>query len=103
MLEENCGCEKDHEMAKPIMLEYIATTRALHLWFHGAHNVTRGAGFAGDHVHIYGEIYTNVQDDIDGLIEKAVGLFEDEMLACPSAITTRAAEIIKDYPLKMRI
>ena len=98
MLEENCGCEKDHEMAKPTMLEYIATTRALHLWFHGAHNVTRGAGFAGDHVHIYGEIYTNVQDDIDGLIEKAIGLFEDEMLACPTAITTRAAEILKEYP-----
>jgi len=97
-IEEHCGCDADHEKAKPIMSEYIATTRALHLWFHGAHNVTRGVGFAGDHVHIYGEIYTNIQDDIDGLIEKAVGLFNDEMLACPTAITARAAEVLKEYP-----
>ncbi len=97
-IDEHCGCDADHEKAKPVMSEYIATTRALHLWFHGAHNVTRGAGFAGDHVHIYGEIYSKIQDDIDGLIEKAVGLFEDEMLACPTAITVRAGEILKDYP-----
>ena len=97
-IEEHCGCDADHEKAKPIMSEYIATTRALHLWLHGAHNVTRGAGFAGDHVHIYGVMYTQIQQDIDGLLEKAVGIFEDEELACPTGITQRAAEILADYP-----
>ena len=97
-IQEHCGCDSDHEKAKPVMSEYIATTRALHLWLHGAHNVTRGAGFAGDHVHIYGVMYTQIQQDIDGLIEKAVGIFEDENLACPTNITTRAAEILSEYP-----
>lgn len=97
-INENCGCEADHEEAKPIMAEYIATTRALHLWLHGAHNVTRGAGFAGDHMHIYGVMYTQIQEDIDGLLEKAVGIFEDEELACPTGVTVRAAEILSEYP-----
>lgn len=97
-INEHCGCDADHEKAKPIMAEYIATTRALHLWFHGAHNVTRGAGFSGDHVVLYGTMYSQIQDDIDGLIEKAVGIFEDEGLACPTAITARASEILKGYP-----
>ena len=97
-MNENCGCDADLEKAKPTMFEYVATTRALHLWLHGAHNVTRGAGFAGDHVHIYGEMYTQIQQDIDGLIEKAVGIFEDETLACPTGITVRAAEILAEYP-----
>ena len=102
-LEEHCGCDADHEKAKPIMAEYIATTRALHLWFHGAHNVTRGAGFSGDHVFLYGKIYAQIQDDIDGLIEKAVGVFEDEELACPTSITVRAAEILNEYPSPSRM
>ena len=97
-IREHCGCDADLESAKPVMAEYIATTRALHLWFHGAHNVTKGAGFAGDHVELYGRMYLQIQSDIDGLIEKAVGLLEDEELACPTAITPRAAEILKDYP-----
>ena len=102
-MNEHCGCDADHEKAKPVRSEYIATTRALHLWLHGAHNVTRGAGFAGDHVHIYGEMYAQIQQDIDGLIEKAVGIFEDEDLACPSSITHRAAEILRDYPSPSRM
>jgi hypothetical protein len=97
-VKESCGCDADMETAKPVMAEYIATTRALHLWFHGAHNVTRGSGFAGDHMLLYGTIYVRVQDDIDGLIEKAVGLLEDESLGCPKSITTRAAEILQGYP-----
>ena len=102
-INENCGCEADHEEAKPVMAEYIATTRALHLWLHGAHNVTRGAGFAGDHVHLYGTMYSQIQGDIDGLIEKAVGIFEDEELACPTGITIRAAEILSGYPSPARL
>lgn len=98
VMSEHCGCDADVEEAKPTMAEYIATTRALHLWFHGAHNVTRGAGFSGDHALLYGTIYVRVQDDIDGLIEKAVGVFNDESLACPISITGRAGEILGEYP-----
>jgi len=76
---------------------YIGTFRALQLWFHGAHNVTRGTGFAGDHVLLYGEIYQAFQTDIDAIIEKAIGLTEDESMACPIGITSNALAIMEGY------
>ena len=90
--------ESGSSILKECLKEYISTTRAVHLWFHGAHNVTRGTGFSGDHVNLYGQIYHEIQEDIDGLIEKAVGLTNDEGLACPASITIRAGEILADYP-----
>jgi len=30
------------------MMQWAAYLRALHLWFHGAHNLAKGTGFAGD-------------------------------------------------------
>ena len=92
-INENCGCEADHEEAKPVMAEYIATTRALHLWLHGAHNVTRGAGFAGDHVHLYGTMYSQIQGDIDGLIEK----YPSPARLSALAIATSAKSLVKAY------
>ena len=90
--------ESESSHLKDCLKEYIATTRAVHLWFHGAHNVTRGTGFSGDHVNLYGQIYSEIQEDIDGLIEKAVGLTQDESMACPTSITVRAGQILSDYP-----
>lgn len=97
ILGEHCGCE-NKEQAEPLFDDYIATTRALHLWFHGAHHVTRGAGFIGDHVHLYGELYEKLQDDIDVIIEKAVSILEDERVACPARITEGALHILNEYP-----
>lgn len=96
-LEEGCGCENKEE-AVPLFEDYIGTTRALHLWFHAAHHVTRGAGFVGDHVHLYGELYTRIEEDIDVVIEKAISILEDEMIACPARITAHASSILKEYP-----
>ena len=97
MLEEGCGCENKKE-AEPVFNDYLGTTRALHLWFHGAHHVTRGAGFVGDHIHLYGELYTKIEEDIDVIIEKAISALEDQTLACPTRITKHAAEIFSDFP-----
>ena len=80
-----------------IMSAYIGFVRAYHLWMHGAHNVTKGPGFAGDHVEIYGKIYTEVQDAIDGIIEKGVGVYQDEGIACPMKITADATLILEDW------
>ena len=85
------------DLPKNYLKAYIATFRAIHLWFHSAHNVTRGAGFAGDHAILYHEIYTNFQDDIDAIIEKAIGLTEDESMACPISITSDALTIMQEY------
>ena len=80
-----------------VMSAYIGFVRAYHLWMHGAHNVTKGPGFAGDHVDLYGKIYTEVQDAIDGIIEKGVGVYQDEGIACPMKITEDAALILEDW------
>ena len=83
--------------ASEIMAAYIGFTRAFHLWFHAAHNLTKGTGFAGDHVSLYGPIYVEVQDSIDRVIEKAVGVFDDESMACPLRITADASLVLDGW------
>ena len=80
-----------------IMAAYLGFTRAFHLWFHGAHNVAKGTGFGGDHVVLYGKIYLEVQETIDGTIEKAIGIFVDEELACPLRITSDALLVLGNW------
>lgn len=83
--------------AKMMMLEYVGFMRMMQLWFHGAHHLTRGESFSGDHVNLYGRIYQAIEDQIDGAIEKGIGLFGDE-LGCPLHITEKALEIMSEYP-----
>jgi hypothetical protein len=83
--------------ATEVMAAYIGFTRAFHLWFHAAHNVTKGTGFAGDHTSLYGPIYVGVQDTIDRVIEKAIGIFDDEELGCPMRITSDAMLVLEEW------
>ena len=80
-----------------IISAYIGFVRAYHLWMHGAHNITKGPGFAGDHVELYGKIYTEVQDSIDAVIEKGVGVYQDEGIACPMKIVADATLILDNW------
>ncbi len=82
---------------KMMMSEYVGFMRMMQLWFHGAHHLTRGESFSGDHVNLYGKIYQTIEDQIDGAIEKGVGLFGDEC-ACPLHLTEKALEIMSEYP-----
>jgi DNA-binding ferritin-like protein len=84
-------------MTKEILCKYPAWLRAIHLWFHGAHHTTRGVGFAGDHAELYDRVYTEVQGEIDGAVEKVIGLYNDEKLACPKCITSKALQILDQY------
>lgn len=79
------------------MVEYCGFLRMIHLWFHGAHHLTSGTGFSGDHVNLYGKIYAEVQEQVDGAIEKSIGLFGGEC-GDPMSITSMAAEIMSEYP-----
>jgi hypothetical protein len=82
---------------KVMMMEYIGFMRMMQLWFHGAHHLTRGESFSGDHVNLYGKIYQAIEDQIDGVIEKGIGLFGDEC-GCPLHITEKSLEIMSEYP-----
>lgn len=89
----------DKEYLENYLANYVGSLRAIQLWFHSAHILAKGTGFAGDHVHLYGQIYNEVSDEIDTAIEKAVGITNDEVLGCPRTITYKALEVLMDYPV----
>ena len=59
--------------------------------------MTSGPSFSGDHVNLYGKIYAEVQEQVDGAIEKSVGLFGEEC-GDPIEVTKKALEIMREYP-----
>lgn len=81
-----------------IFRQWIGMHRAMIAWFHAAHHVTKGTGFGGDHVNIYGRIYTELEEDFDEIVEKGLGLTGDETLADPASILSQAAGQLSQYP-----
>ena len=82
---------------KDALLSYIGCTKGLHAWFHAAHHVTKGVGFAGDHVNLYGEIYNGISEDFDKLVEKSIMVADTELVACPMLITEISAKVLSQY------
>jgi hypothetical protein len=82
---------------KSLVAGLLGALRAYQLWFHAAHNLTKGTGFAGDHVNLYGKIYVESAGSIDAAIEKAIGVFNDEGLGCPIEITQLALKVLKGW------
>jgi len=78
-----------------VMLGLLAASRAHYLWFHGAHHVTRGACFVGDH-KLYSKIYEEYVSDYDSLAEKGIVLF-GERIADPLGVTQAAAQMLAAY------
>jgi len=68
----------------------IGMIKAYQLWFHSAHHITKGTGFAGDHNNLYGKIYEDTLKLFDDAVEKAVGITDMEDLACPIKISSLA-------------
>lgn len=79
------------------LMQYIGCTKALMTWFHAAHHVSKGSSFAGDHVNLYGEIYEEINDDFDTLIEKSIVLADTEIVACPIRITDISLNFLKKF------
>jgi len=78
--------------------QWVGMHRAMIAWFHAAHHVSKGASFGGDHVNVYGKIYTELEEDFDGIVEKGLGLTGDETLADPMSILSNAANQLAKYP-----
>ena len=70
--------------------------RACNLWFHGAHHVTVGTGFHGDH-KFYRQVYEQYNNDFDGAAEKAIAT-SGVSIAAPQAISARAVQIMSTFP-----
>ena len=82
----------ENEVAK-----YIGCTKALLTWFHAAHHVTKGTGFAGDHVSLYGEIYNGINEALDALIEKFIVVCDTEKIACPLELTLESIPFLMEF------
>lgn len=87
-----------NDLLKTRMSQYISMIRMMQLWYHSAHQLTRGTGFSGDHSSLYGEFYKNAEEEFDGAVEKAVGLTNDEDLGCPVCITAKSVKVMSKYP-----
>jgi len=83
-------------MMDDYILSYIGCTKAVEMWFHAAHHVTKYQSFSGDHVHIYGEIYEALSEDFDNFVEKSIGLFDNESFADPFYISGLANKVLSD-------
>ena len=42
----------DKEYLENYLVNYVGSLRAIQLWFHSAHILAKGTGFAGDHVNL---------------------------------------------------
>jgi hypothetical protein len=79
-----------------VLLGLLAAARAHYLWFHGAHHVTRGVGFEGDH-KLYSKVYELYLSQYDTAAEKAIASV-GERIADPIAVTAAAQQILASYP-----
>jgi len=80
-----------------LMAGLLGALRAYHLWFHAAHNLTKGTGFAGDHTSLYGKIYVESLETLDAAIERGVGVFDNEELGCPNMLTQLALQVLNGW------
>jgi DNA-binding ferritin-like protein len=81
-----------------VFSEWLCMVKTAELWFHSAHHLVKGAGFSGDHVGLYGMIYTELQEEFDAVAERVLGLTDKEELLCPKHITSTSIKLLEQYP-----
>jgi hypothetical protein len=79
------------------LFTYAAFLRAGYAWFHGAHHLTKGMSFSGDHAILYDKIYNALLEMIDAAIERGVGL-SGHHVACPQQMMVCSTQIVCAYP-----
>lgn len=81
-----------------VFSEWLCMVKSAELWFHSAHHLTKGTGFSGDHVNLYGVIYTELQEEFDATAERVLGLTGKEELLCPKEVISSALLLLGQYP-----
>ena len=84
-------------MLKEKLLLGVASFKAVEMWMHAAHHLTKGPAFIAAHELLYGRIYQTFAADYDKLIEKLIYQTSDEEMACPIIISSAAHEILSKY------
>ena len=81
-----------------IYSDWISMHKAYVMWFHAAHHLTNGTGFSGDHVNLYGKIYNDTAEIFDHIVERVLGLTNDDTHACPHHIAIGLISVLQKYP-----
>jgi DNA-binding ferritin-like protein len=84
-------------MLRDTLLRYVGFAKAITMWMHAAHHLTKGPSFIANHELLFGRIYQTLADDFDTAVEKLVYLMDDEIFACPLAISNIASTILDRY------
>ena len=84
-------------MFKEIALSTIGSFKAVEMWMHAAHHLTKGPAFIANHELLYGRIYESASKDFDVIVEKFLYQTNDEECACPLIISSMAATILRNY------
>lgn len=97
-LAEAAAAAEGGEDLVSVLSQLLAHLRAMHLWMHGAHHVSKGPSFGGDHILILNTIYDEIQDQVDKLAEKGIGITGDESLGSPQRIMQEAMPVLSSFP-----
>lgn len=84
-------------MLADAILHYIGFSKALEIWMHSAHHLTKGPSFIANHELLFGRIYQTLSEDYDRATEKVVYLLDDEKFACPKVVSGVVAKILSSY------
>jgi DNA-binding ferritin-like protein len=84
-------------MLNKTLIAFIGCTKALSMWVHSAHHVSKGPSFGADHELLYGRIYDGVLENFDKLVEKSIVVTQSEHCACPIKISKVASAILGSY------
>jgi DNA-binding ferritin-like protein len=83
---------------KDMLMDWIGMHKCVQIWFHSAHHCTKGTGFAGDHELLYGDIYQTFFTDLDMIVEKSIGICNDESISCPLHLCKCCMKHANNYP-----
>jgi len=84
-------------MFKEELLLCVASFKAVEMWMHSAHHLTKGPAFISTHEMLYGRIYETLSDDFDKVVEKLVYSMQDEDFGCPVILSSNVANILSRY------
>jgi hypothetical protein len=84
-------------MLRDALLRYVGFAKAITLWMHAAHHLTKGPAFVANHELLFGRVYQTLSDDFDKAVEKLLYLMDDETFACPIIISNTAATVLDRY------
>jgi len=84
-------------MLRDALLRYVGFAKAISLWMHSAHHLTKGPAFVASHELLFGRVYQTLSEDFDKAVEKLIYLMDDETFACPITISNIASSILDRY------